>query len=512
MLLSNLLADLNLKLVSGTQDLEIKAVSPDSRKIEKGSLFVAIKGLTVDSHDFIPQVIENGAVAIIGEQDPKSEWLEKVTYIKVDNAREALGIIAGTWFDNPSHKLKVIGVTGTEGKTTTCNLIYHILKECQKKVGLISTINAKISGHDIDTGLHVTSPEALPLQELLSKMVEAECQYAIVETTSMGLHQGRVAGVKYDVAVLTNITQDHLDYHGTIENYREAKAMLFRRAKVSILNKDDSSWAYMITEAEEYSDYGLNEYLPYEKPGFFAEHIEFKPEGTTFDLLENAEKVQIKTKLLGNYNVSNTLAAIAAVREIESTINLNDIAEALESFETPEGRLERIEEGQNFTVFVDFAHTPGALENVLSTLAQAKPEGKKLIALYGAAGERDATKRPAMGKASRHADITIFTLDDPRSEKVEDITAEMEKGALEVEVVEAIDTDSLNNSNGAHLYYKESDREKAIRLALSLAQDGDIVALCGKGHEKSLAIGKEEIPWSDQEVARKILKDLRSKI
>ncbi len=498
MKLLDLVASLPQKTISGSLDIEIKAISPDSRKIEQNSLFVAIKGLTVDSHEFIPQVIEKGATAIIGERDPEPGWLEKVTYIKVDNSRQALGIIAGTWFGNPSHKMKVIGVTGTEGKTTTCNLIYHILHESGKKVGLISTINAKISGKDIDTGLHVTSPEALPLQELLAKMVEENCEYAVIETTSMGLHQGRVAGVKYDVGVLTNITQDHLDYHGTRENYMAAKAMLFQKCRTAVLNKDDyESWRYMIelkTKWDTFLDYGIldNEYSTYEDPAYKANNIRFSPNGTEFSLnfYQEENVATIKTVLLGNYNVSNTLAAIAAAHSLD--ISFEDITKALETFVTPEGRLERIDEGQNYTVFVDFAHTPGALENVLSTLKQALPKGKKLVALYGAAGERDASKRPAMGEAARHADVTIFTTDDPRSENPRDIISDMEIGAQKVEAK----------------YLIELDREAAIKKALSLAQEGDIVALCGKGHEKSLAIGKEEIPWSDQEVARKILKEL----
>lgn len=508
MLLTKLLASLPDYKVAGRTDIEITGIEPDSRKVKPGNLFVAIRGLTVDSHNFIPQAIEKGAVAVIGERNGVKLYHPEgglgrhpFFYIQVPNSREALGILASAWFDHPSRKLKVIGVTGTEGKTTTCDLIYHILKESGKKAGLISTIAAKIGDEEIDTGLHVTNPEALPLQELLAKMLEAGCEYAILETTSIGLDQDRVAGVEYKIGVLTNITRDHLDYHGTIQKYRVAKAILFRRVKVAILNKDDSAFDYMKQQLAP--DTKLITYAVNTDADLRAVNIQFSANGTKFDI----DGTHFKSLLLGKYNVLNALAATATAQALG--INNEQISNALASFTTPRGRLERIDEGQNFTVFVDFAHTPNSLDKVLGTLRNVLEPGKKLITVYGSAGARDQLKRPAMGTAgAKHADITIFTADDPRNESVEEITNQLVEGALKEGAQErSIDELTVSDPIKQHIFIRIPDRREAIELAIKIAHEGDIVALLGKGHEKSLAIGKEEIPWSDQEEARKAIRD-----
>ncbi|HBL52412.1 MAG: hypothetical protein A3D24_04505 [Candidatus Blackburnbacteria bacterium RIFCSPHIGHO2_02_FULL_39_13] len=485
-------------------DIEISRIQDDSRKVQKGDLFIAIKGLTFDAHDFIPQTIKDGAVAIVGEKDPKDLNLGNIPYVQVENSRRALSFFASIWFNNPSEKLKAIGITGTEGKTTTSNILYHILTTSNKKTGLVSTINAKIDGQSFDTGLHVTNPEPLQLQELLSKMVDNKCEYAILETTSIGIDQERVTGVKYLMGVLTNITQDHLDYHKTIENYKESKAKLFERVKIAVLNKDDSSFEFI--KSHLIPNCKLITYGITNQADCAAQQIKMNVEGTKFILKAQNESKEIATSLLGEYNVYNILAAIAASCELG--VSLDDIKKAIATFQTPEGRLEKVEGGQDFTCFVDFAHTAKSVESVLNLLREIIPKGNKLIAVYGSAGGRDATKRPAMGKAGgEFADITIFTADDPRDEDVLEIIKSMEEGAR---IGGATKVESMENSNG-HFYIVEPDREKAIKLAVKTAQKGDIVALLGKGHEKSLAVKGQEIPWSDKEKVKEAIKEVIAK-
>lgn len=511
MLLSKLLEKINPIQITGGLDLEISGITDDSRKVETGNLFVAIPGLTVDAHKYIPQAIAAGAIAVIGEvEGAKLDHLEGglgITYIQVKNSRHSLGITASEWFENPSRKLIVIGITGTEGKTTTCSLIYHLLQSSGKKTGLISTIGARIGEEFVDTGLHVTNPEALLLQELLKRMVDEECEYAVLETTSIGLHQGRVAGVQYDTAVLTNITSDHLDYHKTKDAYREAKSLLFEDVNTAVLNKDDDSFEYIkerLHKNTKLSSYGVTE-----KADFKAENIQPHPEGFKFAIYHKGQEVPIKTQLLGLYNVSNVLASIATAQAYNLPFSV--IKPALESFVAPEGRLERIEEGQPFSVFVDFAHTANSIKNTLQTLREITPKDKKLIAVYGSAGLRDAEKRPEMGYwGGKLADITIFTADDPRTERVDDIIEDIAKGAQEAKALE-VSTDDLLTGRvpvKTQVFAELVDRRQAISTALSIARKGDVVALLGKGHEKSMAIGNEEIPWSDQQVAREVLKGL----
>lgn len=505
MQLSKLLSSLGNYDITGDVGIEISSVTDNTQKIVPGCLFIAIKGFTVDGHNFIPQAVKAGALAIIGEQNPKKFDLQGRTYIKVKNSRFSLGKIASSWFDNPSQKLKVIGVTGTEGKTTTASLIYHIFQTSGKKTGLISTLGAKIGNELFDTGLHVTNPEALALQEILKSMVNHGCKYTVLETTSIGLHQGRVAGVKYDTAVLTNITSDHLDYHKNLENYRKAKAQLFKKdIDTVILNKDDDSFEFISDHLHKNSkvfSYGIKE-----NSDFKAENIKPATTGFEFDIFHKGQEIHIKSKLLGLYNVSNVLAAVSTA--FAHNIPFSVIKPAVEDFRTPEGRLERIDEGQSFSLFVDFAHTSNSIRNVLQTLKDVTPVDKKLIAVYGSAGLRDSEKRPEMGKwGGKLTDITIFTTDDPRTESVDDIIDVMAQGAISSGAKE-VSTENLSKEHSTPVFARITDRAQAISIALSLAQKGDIVALLGKGHEKSLAIGNEEIPWSDQEVAKQVLSDL----
>jgi len=430
---------------------------------------VAVAGLTVDGHQFIPEAISRGVTIVVGEKKPRKAWLDKVTYIKVPNSRQALGLLASAWYGHPSKKLKVIGVTGTDGKTTTATFIYWILKEARKKVGLISTVSAKIGEKEFETGLHVTSPEPLKLQEFLAKMVEEKCEYVVLEVTSHGLDQERVAGIKFDIGVLTNITHEHLDYHKSWQAYRRAKAKLFEGVSLAILNKDDKSFDYIsrfVPKKRKIVSYALKE---------------------AADL--NLEDVVLsgKSKLLAEYNLANALAAVSVTRELG--VSEKDIKAALSSFKLPTGRLEKINEGQDFDVYIDFAHTPNALEKVLSHFKK-KTKGK-LITVFGSAGERDKEKRFLMGEiAARLADVSIFTAEDPRTEDIHKILDQIAQGA--------------KKAGGVFICIPL--RGEAIVYGLSIARKGDIVVIAGKGHEKSMSYDGVEHPWSDQIITRDALR------
>ena len=440
-------------------------ITDDSRKVKKNYIFVAVAGISNDGHDFIPEAVRNGAGVVVCEKETKLS----IPYLKVLDSREALGKLASHFFGNPSNRLKVIGVTGTDGKTTTANLIYFMLETAGKRVGLISTLGAKIDKEEVDTGLHVTNPDPISLQKILSEFVLKGAEFAVVEVTSHGLDQKRVAGVKFDMGVLTNVTREHLDYHKTFEAYVKAKSKLFAGVRISVLNKNDSSYKKikpLIPKGIKISEYpiALNEPL--------AEAINARfPE---------------------DYNKLNTQAAIVAVREYG--LDEKDLVRAINSFPELPGRMEEIKGGRGFRVFVDFAHTPNALKNALFELRKKVGRKGKIISVFGSAGERDRAKRPIMGEISaRLADVSVFTAEDPRSEDVEGIIDQLVEGTKKVK--------------GEPKYYRISERGEAIWFAVNkLAGSEDIVAIFGKGHEKSMAYGVKEYPWSDQEAVYEALK------
>ena len=389
----------------------------------------------------------------------------------------------------PARRLKVIGVTGTDGKTTTCHLIYDLLKNSGKKVALLSTVAAYIGDEVIDTGFHTTTPDAKLLQPLIKKVADSGMEYLVLETTSHGLDQHRVLGANFMMGVLTNVTHEHLDYHKTFEAYRKAKAKLFKNLKYAVLNKDDASFEYfksVLSQRTKLTTYSLGD-----KSTLTAKNIKITPSGMEFVAAEAGKSYKIKTSLLGKYNVSNILAAAGAARVID--LKWGDITAALAHFKGVVGRMEVIESKKPFTTIVDFAHTPNSLENLLKTLTEIKPKDSKLIAVFGCAGKRDALKRPVMGEISaRLADVSVFTAEDPRDEDVNKIIDAMVEGS--------------RKAKQRHEVLTEPDRRKAIKLALSKAKKGDVVVICGKGHEKSMNFKGKELPWSDQKVARELLK------
>ena len=494
--LSLLLKDLPIKAeYSGAPASDqITGIQFDSRKVLPGNLFVALTGGSADGHDYIPNAIAKGAAAVVGTKDLSLA----VPYIKVDDSREALAYLASSFYDHPGRKLTVIGVTGTDGKTTTSNLIFQILKTAGIKAGLVSTVNAVIGDEVIDTGFHVTTPEATEVQQLLAKMVDAGLTHVVLETTSHGLAQHRVTGCEYDVAVVTNITHEHLDYHGTYEGYRDAKARMFRmlqdthdkttgNPRLAVLNADDSAYDYLNQLVKghkcSYSAKGNGD--------LNASSIRYSPNGTDFVVEVNKAIVSIHTNLPGGFNVSNCLAAFTAAVE-GLGIDAEVAARGIASLPGVPGRMEVIDLGQPFTAIVDFAHTPNALLQAIETARQLTHG--RVIAVFGSAGLRDRQKRRMMAETSvKLADITILTAEDPRTESLDAILAEMADEAVKAGGVEG------------QTFFRVADRGDAIRLGVKLAQPGDLVMPCGKGHEQSMCFGTVEYPWDDRTALRAAL-------
>ena len=395
----------------------------------------------------------------------------------------------------PARRLKVIGVTGTDGKTTTCHLIYEILKAGNKKVALLSTVAAYIGDKVIDTGFHTTTPSAKYLQPLLKQVADAGMEYLVLETTSHGLDQHRVLGTNFLMGVLTNVTQDHFDYHKNFENYRKAKAKLFKNVKYAVLNKDDQSFEYFKGVLKENTH--LLSYSLEDNASLVAKNIQINSGGMSFTTVEAGYTHKIETKLIGKHNASNILAAACAAMSVG--VKWPEILKVLASFKGVEGRMDIVPSNKNFTTIIDFAHTPNSLENVLQTLRSIKPKNGRLICVFGCASERDEEKRPLMGAISvRLAEVSIITSEDPRREDPDKIIDQIVQGAPK--------------TNSAHkTLLREPDRRKAISLAVSIAKKDDIIVICGKGHEKSMNIKGKETPWSDRAEARKALNVTRNK-
>ncbi|MFW6143370.1 MAG: UDP-N-acetylmuramoyl-L-alanyl-D-glutamate--2,6-diaminopimelate ligase, partial [Patescibacteria group bacterium] len=459
--------------------IAVGAVRADSRKIKDGDIFVAITGEHVDGHDFINSAVSQGAAAVVGEKDLALE----IPYLQVKDSRKAWAVLCAEENNNPQKKLEIIGVTGTDGKTTTAHLIQSMLIAGGYRTGLVSTVTADLGGEEVPSGLHVTTPEPPQLFTFLRKMVENNCAYAVLETTSHGLDQERVFGIHFALGVLTNITKEHLDYHQTFENYKKAKAKLFQRSAIAVLNVDDPSYEFIAEKAS-------GKVVPYS----LEKNLGFKGD------LDYDQAI-----LPGKYNESNVLAAATAVGLLG--VEEGEINEGLANFSSPEGRFQEIDLEQPFKVIVDFAHTPNALENLLRTVQSEIDEGR-LITVFGCAGERDSGKRFLMGKNSgKLADISIFTAEDPRGEDIEDILEEMVRGAKDSGAEEA-GSKKLRKKISENIYVKIPDREEAISFAIDNAQEGDWVFILGKGHEQSMNIGGKEYEWSDIVVAKEAIEDV----
>ena len=484
--------------MQGVPDIPISGISIDSRVVEPGHLFVALTGGTVDGHDYIQSAIKNGAAAVVGEKDVSGLT---VPYIRLENTRRALTWIAGSFHDWPGPKLTVIGVTGTDGKTTTTKLIYQILLAANLKAGMISTVNAVIGDEVLDTGFHVTTPDAHDVQRYLAKMVEAGLTHVVLETTSHGWSQHRVDGCEFDIGVVTNITHEHMNEHGNYENYRAAKARLFSSLEITsekpqgnprlgIINRDDGKSFDFLNNFIKVNklNYGLGD-----DADIRAVDIEYSSAGIQFAAQSKDFKIGVTSNLVGAYNVSNCLAALTAT-VYGLGIDPEIAAQGVASLVGIPGRMENIGLGQNFTAIVDFAHTPNALKSALE--AGRTMTSGRVIAVFGSAGLRDKEKRRMMAETSAElADLTVLTAEDPRTESLEEILDEMAAGAR-----------SRGGTEG-ETFWCIPDRGEAIRFALKLAQPGDIVLACGKGHEQSMCFGEREHLWDDRTAMRAALSE-----
>lgn len=489
------------------EDVEITGIQADSRLVEPGDLFIAIPGLHVDGHQFIEDAVNSGAVAVIGEMPLGRLSLPldgaEVGYCQVPNAREAWGWSCATWEHLPSRQMTLVGVTGTDGKTTTVTLIHGILRAAGIRTGMISTVKTLLPSTEmvnddeieVEAGLHTTTPDPPEIQRCLSQMVARGASHAVLEVTSHGLAQARVAGCDFDVAVLTNITHEHLDFHGSEVAYRQAKAKLFEGLKDSfqkpgvskacVLNGDDPSIAHLRPlSAGRQIIYSLER-----EADVMGHGVEFQPDCTCFELQTPIGHVPVETPLVGRYNVYNALAAAAV--GVALGIPLDPIARGIGSVSGVPGRMERIDEGQPYLAIVDFAHTPNALEQALTTARRLAGDGSRVITVFGNPGERDRGKRALMGTiAARLADVVIITADDPRTESLDRVMAESAAAAKAEGKREGLDLLLIR------------DRGRAILHGCQMADPGDVVIACGKGHQQSMPIGRIEYPWDDRKAMR----------
>lgn len=488
MLLKNLLAPLLLVRTQGNDNIEITGMTADSRKVKAGDLFICLPGFTVDGHSFAEKAVEQGAVAVLVERElPLPATIAQVI---VPDTRRAMALVADMFYGSPTRHLKVIGVTGTNGKTTTTHLIDKILRDQAKKTGLIGTIHMRIG--DVTEDVKNTTPDVLELQHSFQRMRDIGSEYAIIEASSHALEMGRLRGCNVHTAVFTNLTQDHLDYHQTMENYRFAKSLLFaqlgnlydvKMMKTAVLNQDDQAAQFFaaVTPARVIT-YGIER-----EADVRAKEIQITSRGTSFLVRSFAGTIRMNLQLIGKFNVYNALAATAVA--LAEGIPLAEIKRSLEAVQGVNGRFEAVALGQDFTVLVDYSHTPDSLENALLTVQEFATG--RIFCVVGCGGDRDRTKRPIMAQiATKYADISVLTSDNPRSEDPAAIIADMAAGITDVE-----------NDR----YVQIVDRREAIRYAISQAQPNDCILIAGKGHETYQIIKDQVLPFDDREVAKELI-------
>lgn len=481
MKLTDLLSEVKTLSITGDTDIDITGVNIDSRKIDVGHIFVAIKGTQVDGHCFINKAIESGAKAILLEDIP-SELKDGITYIQVESTEKEVGKIATMFYGNPSKKLKLVGVTGTNGKTTIATLLYNMFRAFGYKVGLLSTVCNYIDAEAHHT--EHTTPDPIELNQLLSKMVEAGCEYAFMECSSHAIHQHRIGGLYFTGGIFTNLTRDHLDYHKTFENYRNAKKMFFDslpKKAFAITNADDKNGMIMVQNCKA----NIKTYSIQRMADFRARIIEFHFEGMYLDI----DGKEVGVQFIGKFNVSNLLAVYGAAVMLGKS--KDDILLVLSTLKSVNGRLEPIRSPEGFTAIVDYAHTPDALSNVLSAIHDVM-EGKtgQIITVCGAGGNRDKGKRPLMAQeAVKHSDVVILTSDNPRFEDPQAIINDMVAGLDETQLNKVLTI---------------VDRREAMRTAAKLAKKGDVILVAGKGHEDYQEIKGVKHHFDDHEVLRDI--------
>ena len=485
MKLSELLKYVKPIAIVGNAEVDITGVNIDSRKIEKGHLFVAIKGTQTDGHRFIPKALELGAVAVLCEDLPEgfsAESAENITYVQVASTEAAVGPVATVFYGEPSQHLKLVGVTGTNGKTTIATLLYNMFRKFGHKCGLLSTVCNYIEGEAIPAD-H-TTPDPIELNKLLHQMVEAGCEYAFMECSSHAIAQQRIGGLKFAGGLFTNLTRDHLDYHKTFENYRDAKKAFFdglSKEAFAITNADDKNGSVMVQNCKAQ----VKTYSVQRMADFRARIIECHFEGMYLDI--NGQEVGVQ--FIGKFNVSNLLAVYGAAIMLGK--KPEDILVVLSTLKSVAGRLEPIRSEEGVTAIVDYAHTPDALENVLNAIHEVM-EGKqgKIITVCGAGGNRDKGKRPLMAQeAVKQSDRVIITSDNPRFEEPQDIINDMLAGLDQKQMKKVVSI---------------VDRKEAIRTASMMAEKGDVILIAGKGHEDYQEIKGVKHHCDDREVVREI--------
>ena len=480
MKLIELLKNVEVLNTVGDTGVEITGVNIDSRRIEAGHLFVAIPGTQTDGHKFIPKAIELGAAAILCERMPE-EHAEGVTYVVVESTESVVGIVATHFFGDPSRKLKLVGVTGTNGKTTIATLLYNMFRKFGHKCGLLSTVCNYIEGEPIPAD-H-TTPDPIELNRLLAQMVEAGCDYAFMECSSHAIAQKRIGGLKFAGGLFTNLTRDHLDYHKTVENYRDAKKAFFDgldKDAFAITNADDKNGMYMVQNTKAQ----VKTYSIRSMADFKAKIIECHFEGMYLDI--NGKEVGVQ--FIGKFNVSNLLAVYGAAVMLGK--QPEDILVILSTLKSVCGRLEPIHSPEGYTAIVDYAHTPDALENVLNTINEVLNGKGKVITVCGAGGNRDKGKRPIMAQtAVKLSDKVIITSDNPRFEEPQDIINDMLAGLDNKQMKKVVSI---------------VDRKEAIRTACMMADKGDVILIAGKGHEDYQEIKGVKHHFDDREVVREI--------
>lgn len=481
MILSELIARIKPVSVCGSTDIEITGINIDSRRIKQGHIFVAMKGTQVDGHKFIGKAIELGAAAILLEDMP-DEIQDGVTYVQVESTEDCVGIVATTYFGNPSSKLKLVGVTGTNGKTTIATLLYNMFRKFGHKVGLLSTVCNYIDGEPIPAS-H-TTPDPIELNELLAKMVEAGCEYAFMECSSHAIHQKRIGGLTFAGGLFTNLTRDHLDYHKTFENYRDAKKMFFDnlpKTAFAITNADDKNGMVMVqntkAQVKTYSTRSMADYK--------ARILECHFEGMYLEV----DGREVGVQFIGKFNVSNLLAVYGAAVMLGK--QPEDVLVVMSTLKSVNGRLDPIQSPDGWTAIVDYAHTPDALENVLNAIHEVLNGKGKVITVCGAGGNRDKGKRPLMAQeAVKQSDKVIITSDNPRFEEPQDIINDMLAGLSTEQKKKVISI---------------ADRKEAIRTAAMMAGKGDVILVAGKGHEDYQEIKGVKHHFDDHEVIREII-------
>lgn len=486
MLLQYLLEDLEEKEVIGSIDVKINKIEYDSKKIEKGDVFVAISGLKEDGHTYIEEVIEKGAIGIIVQKDYEVKANENVTFVKVEDTRIALAKVAAKYYDTPASKLKIIGITGTKGKTTTAYMIRDILLASGKKTGMIGTIYNTYGNKKIEAVR--TSPESLDLQKLLKDMVDSGMEYVVMEVSSHALDLNRVYGIHFVIGVFTNLSEEHLDYHKTMDNYLKAKAKLFENSDFAIINSDDIFTPRLEKMIKcKTAKYGLDN-----EANITAVDVRVNNNYVDFKMYINKMLQTVTINIPGRYTVYNALAAIAVTSMLGA--QMDAILAALGELRVP-GRSEVVDIEKTFAVIIDYAHTPSSLEAILqNTKRYAKG---RIICVFGCGGNRDEEKRPLMGEISgKYADFTVITTDNPREESPKKIMKEIEDG--------------MKKTKG--LYKVIENRKEAIKFAMRIAWKNDTIIIAGKGHETyQLLKGNKKIKFDEREIVKMVASEMPDK-